>query len=191
MVTPGVIVPAEAVIVQVEPSVQVCPLTLVEGLSRSALVTSPVAVKLLVTVKVDSEGEASKTTLPAPVVPVLTTAPMVGVVSVMFVAERPLGSVVESDGPPPADVTKTALATGVTAVIAVEVLPKSKPVKGRISDVPVAALMFGLALVLTLICKYFGFVETISELCYRIVSRHGCQNLGFILFSHDFFLITY
>lgn len=41
---------AVAVTVQVDPSVQVCPFTVVDGLTRSALVTNPVAVNEPVTV---------------------------------------------------------------------------------------------------------------------------------------------
>jgi hypothetical protein len=44
-------VPAAAATVQVEPRVQVWPLTVVAGFARSALVTRPVAVNAVVTVK--------------------------------------------------------------------------------------------------------------------------------------------
>jgi hypothetical protein len=52
---------------QVEPSVQGTPFTVVDAFARSAFVTSPVAVKAVVTVKLEIEGAFAKTNAPVPV----------------------------------------------------------------------------------------------------------------------------
>ena len=70
VVVPGVIVPADADMVHVEPSVQVWPLTVVAAFTRSALVTSPVAVNAPVMVGLAIVGDVAETGDPVPVVAV-------------------------------------------------------------------------------------------------------------------------
>ena len=68
VVVPTMMPVVAAVTVQVEPSVQVWPFTVVAVLTKSALVTNPVAIKLLVTVSPEILGEVASTTFPEPVV---------------------------------------------------------------------------------------------------------------------------
>jgi hypothetical protein len=58
---------AEVLIEQVDPKVQGTPFTVTEAFTRSAFVTSPVAVKAEVTVKLAIDGEFAKTKAPVPV----------------------------------------------------------------------------------------------------------------------------
>jgi hypothetical protein len=67
---------AAAVTVQLPPSVQVCPFTVVEALARSVFVTRPIAVKDEVTVNPETEGDVISTTFPDPVVPRLPSVPL-------------------------------------------------------------------------------------------------------------------
>src|SRR5271167_4819065 len=58
------------------PSVQIVPLMSIVELARSALVTRPVAVKALVTVKLAIDGAVASTTLPLPVTPQFCIVPV-------------------------------------------------------------------------------------------------------------------
>ena len=62
--------------VQVEPSVQTCPFTVVAECARSALVTSPVAVNALVTVRPAMDGETASTIPPLEPVTAFCSAAM-------------------------------------------------------------------------------------------------------------------
>jgi hypothetical protein len=61
VVVPTVIEPADAEMVQLDPRVQVCPFTVVDALTRSLLVTRPVAVNDPVTVTEDMVGAVANT----------------------------------------------------------------------------------------------------------------------------------
>jgi len=53
------------------------------------------------------------------------------------------------------------------------------------------ASVFGFALVFAFIGKRAAFIELVGEFCDRIFDRDVVQALGFVLFCHAFFSISY